>query len=196
MEADDDTVFLVREFMDGLPPAPVFELPFAVRSFTPGDEMHWRNLQSQVERREIGEEVFTQEFARAPAEELSQCIFFVGVSGRTEPVACIAAWRVEVGGTLWGLMHSLAVLPEFEGLGLGRRLVALSLRRLAEFGYRRCIIQTDAHRLGAIKLFLEVGFLPDLSATEDAASRWGEVSRKLPHPVLLAYSRTVLGVGL
>ena len=84
--------------------------------------------------------------------------------------------REEAGSTMafWaarsGRVHWMAILPEFQGRGLGKALLAAICRRLRELGHERAYLHTSAARLAAIQLYLQFGFAPVVrNAAEEAA---------------------------
>ncbi|MCJ7822097.1 MAG: GNAT family N-acetyltransferase, partial [Armatimonadetes bacterium] len=67
---------------------------------------------------------------------------------------------------------------EHRGRGLGRALVLSVLRRLREVGVASATLDTDDFRLPAIRLYLALGFRPELTH-ESHAERWRDVRREL-----------------
>eukprot|EP00668_Euglena_longa_P003557 GGOE01004158.1.p3 GENE.GGOE01004158.1~~GGOE01004158.1.p3 ORF type:complete len:133 (+),score=14.37 GGOE01004158.1:515-913(+) len=82
-------------------------------------------------------------------------------------------------------------LPTHAGLRFEKAIVwpqpllsnALGLMRHFHNG---CALQTEGHRLAAIKLYLDFGFLPD-PADFDGLLVWQAISRELRHPQLSAF---------
>ncbi len=103
-------------------------------------------------------------------------IFFAERDGLIVGTAC--AQRERVAQERIGLVHMLAVDPKHRGLGLGRALLAATLRRLKDVGCRFAALSTDDFRLAAIRLYLAFGFRPTF--THDShAGRWREVLGRL-----------------
>ena len=90
-------------------------------------------------------------------------------------VACTAAWHREWCGPHTGMIHWVATHPEHLRRGLGRAVVLAALGWMREFGYRDAALVTQVHRLPAIRLYLALGFRPDLEATDDMPQRWAGV---------------------
>jgi hypothetical protein len=57
------------------------------------------------------------------------------------------------------------------------------LNKLAQW-HDRCFLDSSTERLPALKLYLDFGFVPDLS-NERAVENWREVRDKLKHPTLM-----------
>ena len=79
-------------------------------------------------------------------------VFCRGVSNKGADLAA---------GTIGELNH-VAILPAYEGQGLGRPFLGAVLRRFVESGHTGCVLGTETSRLPAISLYLRMGFLPDL----------------------------------
>lgn len=69
----------------------------------------------------------------------------------------------------------------YEGAGWFRRRVVVPAA-----WHERAFLVTSAARLGAIRLYLDFGFVPDLTAP-DADRAWRQVALKLDHPALAPF---------
>jgi GNAT superfamily N-acetyltransferase len=93
--------------------------------------------------------------------------------------------REEAGSTMAflaarsGRVHWMAILPEFQGRGLGKALLSTICHRLRELGHERAYLHTSAARIPAIKLYLKFGFEPMIRNAEERAV-WKEVLAGLP----------------
>jgi len=81
------------------------------------------------------------------------------------------------GGELGWLAGDLA----HAGKGLGLAVCCAVIRRYIKAGYTRIYLQTDDWRLGAIKTYLKMGFLPFLF-DDTMAPRWKDICEKLTWP--------------
>ena len=77
-----------------------------------------------------------------------------------------------------GELGWVAASTQHAGHGLGMAVSLAALRRLLDAGYHTIYLLTDDHRLAAIKIYLKIGFLPFLCAT-DMKHRWETVAEKL-----------------
>jgi GNAT superfamily N-acetyltransferase len=173
---------------------PEFALPagFALRWYQPGDEAHWLRIHRAAERFiEITPELFREQFGAGAAERGLQPASAVehrsGINSallrerqcylldpRGELIGTGTAWFDGVAGVLWGRVHWMAILPEFQGRGLGKALLTAICRRLRELGHEQAYLHTSAARLPALKLYLSFGFEPMIrNAAEQAV--WKEV---------------------
>lgn len=182
---------LVRHHLRDLPRV---EVPpgYALRDFVPGDSTTWTTIQHEAEPTlPIDEATFVREFGSDIGRHAERCLFVVTEDG--EPAGTITAWeRPFVGGDPdptdlaavlaarhaaradpWGLPCWLAVRPTHQGRGLARPLVAAALERLAR-EHTRAYVLTSTSRTSAIRVYLDVGFEPDLDSRA-AREAWARV---------------------
>jgi GNAT superfamily N-acetyltransferase len=78
-----------------------------------------------------------------------------------QAVATATAWFDDAfEGARWGRVHWVAILPEHQGHGLGRPLMAAVCQRLVALGHVGAFLRTSANRIPAIKLYRGFGFEP------------------------------------
>ena len=70
-----------------------------------------------------------------------------------------------------GRVHMVACHPAFRGKGYGTLLTHIAEAALKREGMESATLTTDDWRVPAIKTYLRMGFLPDLS-TDDFKARW------------------------
>ncbi len=148
---------------------------YTIRTYQPGDGAAWCRLINDTIGGEYTEERFEQELSGAPGLEPADVFF--AVSGR---VVAGTAWARRSGHRPEhiGYVHMVAVAPEHRGRGVGRALVVSVLHRFREAGLASAMLETDDVRLPAIRLYLALGFRPEL--THDShAERWRRVGREL-----------------
>lgn len=168
---------MTRATLENLPDAP---LPpgFALRWYAPGDEAHWLRIHLGADQLNvITPELFHEQFGNDPALLAQRQCYALSPAGQV--VGTASAWFSNAfEGGRWGRVHWLAVLPEFQGRGLGRALLGAVCRRLRELGHDRAYLTTSAARLPAIALYLKFGFEPRIrDATE--AGVWREILTRL-----------------
>jgi mycothiol synthase len=148
---------------------------YTIRTYQPGDGAAWCRLINDAIGGEYTEERVEQEMSGAPGLEPADLFF--AVSGEAV-VGTAWARRARHGPERMGYVHMVAVASEHRGRGVGRALVVSVLRRLREVGLASAMLETDDVRLPAIRLYLALGFRPEL--THDSyAERWRQVRREL-----------------
>lgn len=80
-----------------------------------------------------------------------------------------------------GRIDWLAVNPNYTGKGLGYVVAAAATNRLIEVSYKNIYVTTDDHRLAAIKIFIKIGFVPNLYR-HDMYDRWKNIYKCLGQP--------------
>lgn len=79
-----------------------------------------------------------------------------------------------------GRVEWVGVLPERRGKGLGRLVMGLVLHYMADVGFERVTLDTEAFRIAAVGLYLSLGFVPTPRNDEERAI-WAEVVAQASH---------------
>ncbi len=82
-----------------------------------------------------------------------------------------------------GYVHWVAVTPAYQGCGVGRAITLQALHRFYELGCQDAVLETQDHRLAAIRTYLKLGFLPEMR-DETHPERWSKIQQEL-----IAWSR-------
>ena len=184
---------MTRANLDNLPE---FALPtgFSLRWYQPGDEAHWLRIHLVADHfNKITPELFQKQFAveeerglqpastrergsgmNSTVQELRkrQCYL---LDPRDEAIGTGTAWfNDNFEGARWGRVHWMAIVPEFQGLVLGKCLLSAVCRQLRELGHERAYLSTSTARLAAIRLYLRFGFEPVIQNAE-AEAAWKNV---------------------
>ncbi|MCC3372917.1 GNAT family N-acetyltransferase [Cohnella sp. REN36] len=156
---------------------PEYEWPagYSLRSFRPGDEVHWERL---VERAFGWSRGFRQEIQSHYAYHPKNVLF---VCAGEQPVATACAWQEPQWEDDCGYLHMVAVDPDHTGRGLGFGVSLAALRAMADDGKRQVALETDDFRLPAIRTYVKLGFRPDASEAA-IRDRWERVYRRLRLP--------------
>jgi len=93
-------------------------------------------------------------------------------------VACAAACFAKRFAP-YALLNYVLVQNDARGHGLGRAASLEAMQRARAAGYPGIVLQTDDARLGALGMYLALGFEPVLDAAPDAPARWGAVMAHL-----------------
>jgi mycothiol synthase len=144
--------------------------PYSQERFQPGDEARW------VDVLNASGEFGRWDLARLEKEMgstlLTDGAIFVAHQGR--PVGCAAVCDVAQYRP-HALLMFVAVLAEHRGHGLGQALVWETMRIARQAGYPGLLLHTENHRLAAVRLYFQLGFLPQLDRDAAGASQWSTV---------------------
>ncbi len=154
---DSKPLLLTRLNLQDLPEC---SLPtgWQLRFYQPGDEVHWVRIQQAADPfNNITPALFERYFADREQLALRQLYLF---QPEQPPAGTVTAWfNHGFRGESWGRVHWLAVLPENQGLGLGKALFCMACRRLVELGHTRAYLTTIRERNAAVRLYKSFGFI-------------------------------------
>jgi GNAT superfamily N-acetyltransferase len=141
---------------------------FSFRMYRSGDEKTWTDIwqRADVFGIKFTPQTFGQEFP-GEAQTLAQRQFYLLDPGGT-PIGTAAAWFPDdAHGKDCGCIHWVAIVPEMQGRGLSRPLLAATLERMKALGYRSSYLRTQTVRVAAIKLYMEFGFVPEITKEKE-----------------------------
>jgi len=169
---------------------PVFDLPgdFSLRWYQPGDESHWLRIHLTADQfNEITPELFQRQFGlpeerglqatssherqsglKSALRELGERQCYLLLAPKGEVIGTGTAWyNDDFEGARWGRVHWMAVMPQFQGRGLGKALLAAICGRLRRLGHDRAYLTTSTARVPAIRLYRKFGFEPLIRSIKD-----------------------------
>lgn len=175
------TVIMVRPHLRDLPTVP-FPDGYGIRAMTVDDIGLWTDIQRDAEPSlTITDTLFRDAFGDDLAALGHRC--FIVTDPRGLGVGTISAWyNREFRGQEYGRIHWLAVRPCCQGRGVGKAALSFALQQLAQW-HARAYLVTSVERLAAIALYLQCGFVPDMTP-RNARTAWQEVGSRLPHPAI------------
>lgn len=94
------------------------------------------------------------------------------------PIATASAWYQPQWPATTGYLHMVGIMPEHEGRKLGYWVSLAALRHMAQEGRTRAVLHTDDHRVPAIKTYLNLGFIPQLTGP-DLLECWRSIASQL-----------------
>ena len=171
------SVAMVREDMEAIPQ---FALPhpFTFRWYQPGDEKEWTRIHVLADKwNDTGDDLFGKQFGEDEMVLRERQLYICADDGNAVGTAT-TWWRDDPEGRKWGLLHWVAIVPEFQGRGLAKPLLTAVMNRMVELGHPRAYLTTATQRLPAINLYLKFGFLPEPRNEEELAA-WKEVRQIL-----------------
>lgn len=153
---------------------------FTCRHFRPGDAEAWTRIYASafgIEAPDAFDRIMRTDGPFRP----ERVWFVCAPDGR--PVATASAWRSTRYGPGVGYLHYVGVLATERGRGLGLTATLAALHQMAREGCSRSVLQTDDHRLPAIRQYLRLGYAP-LIVDEGQRDRWRAVFEGLGQPEL------------
>jgi GNAT superfamily N-acetyltransferase len=129
----------------------------------------------------IEDNLFLRDFGSDLPAISQRCFLIESTDG--EPAGTISAWYETVPpATETGRIHWVAVRPRFQRRGLARAGMSHALTQLARW-HSRAVLGTSTARIGAIALYLDFGFVPQIDSPEDRQA-WQSVAGAIEHPRL------------
>ncbi len=171
----EDQLSMMRHDLENLPP---IHCPtgYRIRSYRAGDAEYWARLMdiAFVDMGRTAEDTHTNVINHPDFDPDGFCF----VTCDSVPIGTACAWRRTVQGQQVGYIDMLAVRPEHTGQRLGKSLTVYLLHYFKRAGLTAVLLDTDDHRLPAIKTYLNLGFVPR-DAGETHRARWRAVFEKL-----------------
>ncbi|MDR1631077.1 MAG: GNAT family N-acetyltransferase [Oscillospiraceae bacterium] len=128
---------------------------YQIRAMRRGEESAWCACMLH----DMGvEELSCEQFIKKMGNEsVREGYIYMVANERDEPVATATA-QIKGENDPW--LHMVSVKPTERGKKLAKPLVAAVLRRHMEEGRDGCYLFTQEYRTAAVKLYLDLGFLP------------------------------------
>lgn len=148
---------------------PFYSLPegFSLRSYVPGDENSWVELQKCADKfNKIDLSLFHRAFG-CDTEILKQRMLFL-LNQEGKIIGTAAAWfDDDYHGEKYGRVHWVAIHPDYQGQGLSKPLMSAVCEKLVKLGHAKAYLTTSSARIPAIKLYLKFGFIPEIITPDD-----------------------------
>ena len=165
------------------------ELPagYHFEFYKPGDKADWIRIEisnKEVKDEAAGEKAWARYYAAHEEEMPGRMIFLVNEKG--EKVGTATAFYDSFGKDdgILGWLHWVGMHRNEQGKGLSKPLIAYTLNRLMELGYKRCHIPTQTITWVAVKIYLDFGFLPTEKSLQEAPEGWKIIQELTDHPSL------------
>ncbi|MFO7698665.1 MAG: GNAT family N-acetyltransferase, partial [Anaerolineae bacterium] len=181
-----DVLYMVRPTLEDIPEVD-FPEGYGIRAMQPNEGGLWEDIWRDTEPYfTIANGLFERAFGSNPVAMAWRCYLVTGPRGVA--VGTLSAWSdSDYLGEPWGQVHWVAIRPAYQRKGLARAALAYTLRQLAQW-HTHAYLGTQSLRLPAIRLYLDMGFLPDLRHP-GARQAWAELAKQIDHPAL----RSALG---
>lgn len=167
-------LFMRRPTLDDLPPMPELPPGFTLREYKPEDLEPLAALM----RRAFEDEQWTPEKLRSALVDAPDVkkIYVIDFGGR--PVASASVRLLPDLYPDSGYVHWVAADPDYRGQKLGYIVTLATLYEFARLGCKDAVLETDDHRLAAIKTYQNLGFEPE-HTHESHIARWARVAADL-----------------
>jgi mycothiol synthase len=150
-------LFMRRPTLDDLPPLPELPAGYTLRAYRPEDlDALSALMRTAFEDPQWSSDKLRRVLIDAPDVKRVIIIEFAG-----QPVATASARLVPDQHPDSGYVHWVAVDPAHRGHGLGYFVTLTCLYAFREFGCKDAVLETDDHRLAAIRIYQQLGFLPE-----------------------------------
>ena len=175
------TVNMIRPHLRDIPEVP-FPEGYSVRALRRNEGGLWEDIWRDAEQFfKIENGLFEREFGDDPAAIERRCYIITAPDGVA--AATISAWYSrDIDGLDYGRIHWVATRKAYQGKGIMRAGLSYTLRQMAQW-HTRAVLGTSTGRVAAIKLYLDYGFVPDMTAP-NAREAWTSFRKKLNHPAL------------
>ncbi|HEV7213803.1 MAG TPA: GNAT family N-acetyltransferase [Chloroflexota bacterium] len=170
---------MLRPDLEGLPAlAPVLAaLPaeYTLRTYQSGDESGWAALMNTGDMGAWDVETTRRKLTDLPSPQFDvDGLFLLIHSPQQQIVGSACAFLADPAERKQGILHMVCVLPQHRGRRLSYAVCLAVLHRFRQRGIASVRLNTGAHRLGAVKVYLELGFQPIWSRPWHAAL-WQDV---------------------
>ncbi len=166
-------VKMIRENLDDIPEYPL-PAGYSIRWYQPGDEDLWLAIQSLADKyTDVTPDLFEDEFG-SDAGVLSERQCFLCDSD-DKGIGTASAWFGNDGGQSLGRIHWVAIVPQHQGKGLAKALLAAICDRLRSLGHSKTYLTSQTCRIPAINLYAKFGFVPSIDS-EKSRLIWRELA--------------------
>lgn len=171
---ENHKIAMVRDSVVGLPVYEIWE-PFGIRMFRPDDGHHWTQIHIASDPyNTFTPDAFAQIFG-TDETKLANRQFYL-LNEEKQPIGTATAWELDG----FGLVHWVAIQPEYQGRGLAKPLVSMVCQQFRDLGYSRLLLKTSSGRIPAVNLYLHFGFRPHPRNPQEA-SVWQALQPKLKY---------------
>ncbi|MCE5327047.1 MAG: GNAT family N-acetyltransferase [Planctomycetaceae bacterium] len=171
-------VMMVRLHMNDIPQA-ILPEGYTLRGMRSGDQALWVDIWRDAEPFfPIGEDLFEAQFGLDTALWNRRCLLVFDPRGLA--VATTSAWcNRNFLGQDYGQIHWVATRRAYQGKGLAKAMMTEACNRLAQW-HTKAFLATQTKRVGAIRLYLDYGFVPLIQSADDERA-WNAVRQNLAH---------------
>jgi len=167
-------LFMRRDTLDDLPPLPSLPDGYVMRDYIPED----LNPLSELMRAAFDDSQWTSDKLRRVLVDADDVKRIIIIECAGVPAATASARLMPEQHPNSGYVHWVAVAPAHRGKRLGYIVTLACLYAFRDFGCKDAVLETDDHRLAAIRIYHELGFVPE-DRHPTHAERWAIVIANL-----------------
>ena len=173
-------VKMIRESLNDVPECSV-PSGYFIRSYRSGDKDIWLRIQSLADKyNKVTADLFQEEFG-TDTRVLSERQCFL-CDRNSNAIGTASAWFSNQNGPSLGRIHWVAIIPQYQGKGLAKPLLAVVCNRLNSLGHKKTYLTTQTCRLPAINLYAKFGFVPVIESDADRQI-WKELVKHIKYPL-------------
>lgn len=172
MESQFKQLHMRYSNLKNLPPL-LLKAGYGIHTHIEGQENVWED----VIKRSFGRFYSFENFLIPAGGYKPEYILYVTKDGK-EIATAMGTEHKRFPGEGWFRM--VGTVPEARGLGAGKLVCHAVMHSLAARGYDSVVLSTDDERLGAISMYLSLGFEP-IIFDEEHKSRWKKVESQIDH---------------
>lgn len=158
---------------------------YSIRPFKAGSEQLWKETAVQSGLFQSIEQAaarYEQEFAQVAAQLEDRCFFLL--HGKEQVIGTAMAWyHPDYLGECYGRIHWVGIIPQFQGRGLAKPLLAAAMHRLAQ-NHDKAYLTSQTTSYKAICMYLDFGFVPWMQ-TDHSEEAWALLRKWTNHPSLI-----------
>lgn len=175
-KAGTKRVMMIRPTLEAIP-AHTFPSGYHIAWYRPGDEQHWLTIKARADAYHEADAGYFWETYGAERDQLPlrQAYLYGPEDG---PIGTLTAWFEDLDGRRYGKINWMLLLPEAQGRGLSKPLLAIVCVRLAELRHQNALLYTLTARVPAINLYQQFGFVPLIRGEHDITA-WDEVNPQI-----------------
>ena len=152
--------------------------------FNDGDEKDWVNIEmssGEFLTFEEGMDAFNKYYGSCYDELKDLCLFIENDKG--EKIGTSTAFYLdEKIDDITGNVHWVSIKEEYQGKGLSKPLISETLKLLKRLGHKKTLLHTQTHTWLAVKVYLDMGFIPYKEESSDLG--WRIIKKLTNHSTL------------
>ena len=169
-----DHLLMRRSNLDDLPPMPELPPGYVLRTYRAND----LEPLAVTMRAAFEDESWTPEYLRDTLVDAPDVLKIFVIEFEGKPVASASVRLIPDKFPASGYVHWVACHPAHRRKGLGYAITLATLYEFVKLGCKDAVLETDDHRLPAIRTYRSLGFVEEHTA-ESHLLRWAAIADML-----------------